>query len=229
VVTLLREEVERSGEPVRVVGVMDVDQLGSLVLEGRQFIAVSADSAPSGLGLVPIDLPEPDLLMPSCNSAVSLIIAHLGKEAFLDFFDKQKTMLLKEILRRRGVACFVDSVIRTIYLAEVENDDQGCLIFLRGVRDRRVEPFEVPKGRRDDSDSAAAQRFFQQILSRHRHPHLFAKTALSYFVVHGLGYSTAEAARVLNISRTTLQEHLRLAPGYGVHQYFGALSESKLI
>ena len=178
------------------------------------FIHSPSDSLPVGF----VRCPLPDLcdLLPSIPQVINCILEYYSLSVYIDIFDREKLISLKNIALECGFTALVDAVIQTCYLAGFSGDEHQAGLFLRNFNEQIqgsvnksvVHPHDV------------SRQFFNYVLDQKTQPHIFLKAALSYFVVQVKGLTSTRASRLLEISRTTLIEHLKLADELEISKLF---------
>jgi hypothetical protein len=194
----------------------------------KPFLLISDEALPEGSGFVSLELPGVEALLPSLAAIVTTVLKYFNQEELMDVFDGKNKNLIREVLVRKGISAAVDAIVRISFHVGIEGDNNAgeriadeILTLSSGNGIRADIPCE--------SLADLASRFFRVMLSKEGNPHVFIKSALSWFVVNGMGHSVSEASRVLNISRSTLQDHLRVARIHGVDRFFSTAIEPTLI
>jgi hypothetical protein len=205
-------------------------QVRELDAEGRTkaILCMSQEPLPVGSGLVERYVSQSASYLPSFSQVVMQILEHFRISEYADIFDGRKMRQLKEILGIYGIGMLIDVVVQVAYHGGVEADDFAATrVLLERLANPPVEK-KLNRSREVAGDDPAihARRFFRHLISHHQDPHDFAKVALSYYAVHGLGHNVSSAGRILNISRTTIHDHLSQAERAGVDKYFGFASNS---
>lgn len=214
--------IARSRDDLDAQSKLDMEAQGRL----RNYIVVSNETFPRGYGLIGYCLSRPEITQAQVARMTGKVLRHFRLETFEESFDAERVALLREVLRRAGLEVFVDAVVRIAF-------DSG----FQGKIDLSVDALEAVLSQVPQQDepkrleeNAAVNAFFDRIMRESDEPHSFMKAALSFYVVRGQGVSISKASRHLNLSRTTLQEHLRLAERYGVARLFtveGTQSENR--
>lgn len=194
----------------------------------KPFLLISDETLPEGSGFVSLELPGVEALLPSLSAIVITVLKYFNQEELIDVFDGKHKSFIREILLRKGISAAVDAVVRISFHVGIEGDCNAGeritdeILTLSAGSGARID---VPC----ESLADLATRFFRVMLSKEGNPHVFMKSALSWFVVNAMGHSISEASRVLNISRTTLQDHLRVARIQGVDRFFSTAIEPTLL
>lgn len=214
----LEQTLEKRGQPFHLLDTLaDIERIlnehtGEAVVN-CPFVLLTSEDPPVGTGFVVYCLPDLPNLMPPTVHVVAQVLNFFQMETYLDVFDAPKMTYLKAIASELGIAALIDTVVQTAYIAGFLGDDEKAVEYLSQV-DLRADRHSGQFG--EDPIVASAGRLFRHALKQGHQPHCFLKAALSYYVVSNQGHSMTQASRVLNISRTTLQEHLRLAEKLGV-------------
>lgn len=169
---------------------------------------------PSGSGFIVIPLPSLESLLPSINTTVSTILDCSGLMTYEEVFDARKMSKIKQIASTQNLGIVIDAVVNVAYIAGVHGDEDRADEYLKALA-LDFAPLNTTDMR------APFPRVIDEILKATQHPHSYLKAALSYYVVRSQGNSMTRSSRLLNISRTTLQQHLRLAENFKVCELFG--------
>lgn len=213
-----------TGKEQPVVVLQRLDQQssrGACVVEAGSPVCrylVITDLAPSaGLGFVHLQDPITDSDLPPVPRMVARVLEHFDLEHYLDLFCRDRVVLLRDVLKSRGLGTFVDAVVEVAKRSGLDGEDVSVNEKLRTLA--HPPPTPAPPSVRGGA-LLHADLLFQFSLSQ-EHPHRFVKVALSSWLVHDKGCSVSQASRVLGISRATVQQHLRLAEKQGVERVLG--------
>jgi hypothetical protein len=179
-------------------------------------IFIHSECLSSGYGFVKYKVPSPDSLLSSTSSAIENILDYFGLSIFLDAFDSDLLSKLKQIAKTLGLAILIDAVVQTAYYGGFHGDKNRSLQYLDSIQlnnDEIYSKISVPIEK-------CAETFFSYVMLQGEDAHTFLKSSLSYYAVKLQGFSMTRASQVLQISRTTLQEHLKLADQLGVSNFF---------
>jgi hypothetical protein len=179
-------------------------------------VFVSPEALKSGSGFVKFNVRSPDHLLSSTASAIENILEYFGLSVFIDIFDANKLSRLKLIAKTLGLGALVDSVIQTAYLGGFHGDSEKAQQYLDSTQIENDENYSI----NEVSIEKCAEKFFSYVVIRGEDAHSFLKSSLSYYAVKLQGFSMTRASQVLQISRTTLQEHLKIADQLGVSNFF---------
>lgn len=180
-------------------------------------IVLLTDSRVTGDGFISYTLPETEDLLPNIAQTVQFILEEARLIRFLDAFDGKRTGALKTILREKGFSALIDAVIQTAYLSGLRGQEAEAS---RKLSELQALPSATPKQTENVNPGVNAAAFFSGIVDVTKEPHVFLKAALSFYMVKHRQQSISKASRLLNVSRTTLQEHMRLAGEFGVERLF---------
>ena len=180
-------------------------------------VFVNSDSLQSGFGFVKYHVRPPDCLLGSASSAIASILDYFGLAVFIDVFDSCKLSRLKVIAKTIGLGALIDAVIQTAYLGGFHGDSQKAQQYLDGLE---VMSDSFYSSKEEISNARCAEKFFNFVVLRGEDAHAFLKSSLSFYAVKVQGFSMTRASQVLQISRTTLQEHLKIAEQLGVSNFF---------
>jgi hypothetical protein len=185
-------------------------------------VYVGNEPLPQGSGFGVYKVGNMDELLPSMPSTILTILKHFHHEMYMDVFDAENVGLLREALRVRGLAVTIDAVNQIALKAGFLGHESEAKRYLHALANPSFS-LDNPK---DGVGSALppAESVFLSVLAQTQQPHSFLKAALSYYTVKTHGNSMSRASRRLNISRTTLQEHLKLAEQMEVHRIFPGMS-----
>ncbi len=190
----------------------------------KPYFLVSDEPLPSGSGFMAVDLPGVEALLPSLSNIVITVLKYFHQEELLDVFDGKRMGRVREVLMRKGISLAIDAIVRQAFHLGVEGDEMAAERAIDEIltptigEERRIDiPCEAP--------AELATRLFRALVVRDGAPHVFIKAALSWYVVNGMGRGLSDASKLLKISRTTLQEHLRLARIQGVDRFFATAIE----
>lgn len=177
-----------------------------------------------GYGFINYRVCSPDQLIGSVSRAVSHILSYFGLDLYIDVFDGAKLTRLKQIAKVCGVRHLIDAVVQTAYLAGFKGNAEEAQTYL----DRLPFSFyEDLGGGNGDSIEMCAKKFLAHVISHGEHAYSFLKSCLSYYIVNGQGHTMSRASEILNVSRTTLLEHLKSAPKLGVSRFFEGAQQNK--
>lgn len=182
-------------------------------LEHTPLLYVSLELPPPGSGFIAFNLTSVESLLPSISATVSRILEHAGLAMYLDVFDARKMSRIKSISSAHGLGALIDVVVQTAYLGGFSANEQAVEQYLDSY-----------SGKHDKGPQTGGRMSFtaliNDLLKSTQSPHCYLKAALSYYVVRSQGNSMTRASRILNISRTTLQQHLLLAEKFRVYELF---------
>ncbi|KAB8030886.1 helix-turn-helix domain-containing protein [Fluviispira multicolorata] len=179
-------------------------------------IYVGRAAIKKGYGFITLNLPPPDQLISSIPSTITAVLNYFSLEIYLDVFDSEKLLSLKQIARTHGLNVLVDSVIQTAYLGGFKGESEEAQ---RHLNKTHFESSNESVGK-EISLEKCAERFFSYVLLRGEDAHCFLKSSFSYYSIYLQGLSMSRASQILSISRTTLQAHLKTAEELGVSHFF---------
>lgn len=187
----------------------------------RGFILATAKVPPRGMGLVNFSLPSLESILPPTTTVIAVALDQLALTSFMDCFDARRTAEVRRLIAKFGLEFAIDVIAEIALRAGFHGDENLVENYLAGLLDHNQtqdtrEALEFP-----------VERFFKRILAETQQPHGLLKAALSYYVVKVRGTTMTLASRSLNISRTTLLEHLRLAERYNVASLFQQKQENE--
>lgn len=169
-----------------------------------------------GTGFVRYSIESPDKLIGNVAQAISEILNSFNLQNYLDCFDAKIFLKLKEIAKIRGVQCLIDAVIQTAYLAGFVGNYESAHHYL--------DTFNISKNLEVEDQNVSietcAKRFLSYCITHGDDAFSFLKSSLSFYVVTKQGHTLTRASEILNISRTTLMEHLKIAEKIGVPTFF---------
>lgn len=172
-----------------------------------------------GTGFVRYHIESPDKLLNNIASAIEEILIYFKLERYIDCFDAKVFLKLKEIAKLRGVRCLIDAVVQTAYLAGFLGKQEPAYQYLdtfkisENFEKNTNPPFNAPI-------ELCAKRFLSHCISYGDSSFDFLKSCLSFYVVSKQGLTMTKASQILNISRTTLIEYLKVAEKMGVSSFF---------
>jgi hypothetical protein len=216
---MLNEELKINTRAFRIIDLDNLNtQTDNSIHEDDHFIptiSLGENKLDSGFGFVHHLVRSPDQLMSSVASAVEIILNHFNLELYVDVFDARKLTRLKQIARVQGVKALIDSVVQTAYYAGYKGDSDSAQAYLD-----RAE-FLTDVGQLDEEIPLenCAKKFLSHAMTHGENAHSFIKSCLSYYVVSKQGHTMTRASQLLSISRTTLNEHLKIASRLGVHSF----------
>jgi hypothetical protein len=166
------------------------------------------DSEPTlPLGRRKIALSPDHGLMSSVPRVISILLDRFQAAHFIDAFDARVTVALKSILICNGILSFLEAVVDVIRQCDCGKFDE---ISVPGsdtdAPGKLVSATPMALGGESES-----LREFLEKLCQTQDPHGFLKAYVSYYSYLKSNRNISEASRTLNISRTTLHDHLRLA------------------
>lgn len=216
----------RGGDSIQIQH-LNVPPLGSREssrTQGERTVLLTFGGPPIGLGFIPAELPSLEKCLPPFHKTIGMILEHWHQEMHEDLFDGPCVVRLKAVLDQAGLLALIDAVVRYAFFVGIHGDEASALRSLEVLQEPSVSPLF---GETDELfPETNAEAFFRSALNQDK-PHVFAKAALSCWVVHGLGCSVAEASRRLKVSRTTVQQHLRLACRHRVPALLGIPGRQK--
>lgn len=164
------------------------------------------------LGRRKIVLGPDHALMPSVPRAIWFLLERFRAIHFIEAFDAPLTVTLKSILVGKGLLPFLDAVVDVI-----RQCDTGRISELTVVAPE-IHRSPIGDGARcmaPMSESESLREFLDKLCQTHD-PHGFLKAYVSYYSYLKSNKNISEASRNLNISRTTLHDHLRLAKEFEI-------------
>lgn len=200
------------------------DSGGNFELVFSQTIYVNSNPLKSGSGFVTFNVRSPDYLLSSVSSAIESILKYFGLSIFLDVFDANKLSRLKIVARNFGLGSLIDAVVQTAYLSGFQGDSEQAQKYLDNIQFN----YDYKSNLNEISIEKCAEKFFSYAVIRGDDAHLFVKSCLSYYAVKFQGFSITKASQILQISRTTLQEHLKLADRLGVSNFFDGYIQNQI-
>jgi len=204
---------------------IDLDELNSdQDYTLKPIIFVNSKPLASGSGFVKYAVRSPDHLLSSTSSAIENILEYFGISVYIDIFDAAKLSRLKQIAKILGLRVLVDAVIQTAYLAGFHGNSEKALYYLDSIQSNNDENYSNS----EISIERCAEKFFSYVMIRGEDAHSFLKSCLSYYAVRLQGFTMTRASQVLQISRTTLQEHLKIADQLGVSHFFDGYREKTI-
>lgn len=181
-------------------------------------ILIGAHNLDHGTGFVRYRVESPDKLLNHIATAIGEILSYFKLDRYIDTFDAKIFLKLKQIAKMRGVYCLIDAVIQTAYLAGFLGNQESAYQYL--------DTFSLSENHEKDSTTLntpiefCAKRFLSHCISYGDSSFDFLKSCLSFYVVSKQGFTMTRASQILNISRTTLIEHLKIAEKLGVSTFF---------
>ena len=169
----------------------------------------------SGFGFVRYNVRTPDQLIGNVAAAVEMILEYYRLELYIDVFDAKKLSRLKQIARVQGIRALIDAVVHTAYYGGYKGD----LDLAQSHLDQAEFLIESSPEVEDLPLESCAKKFLAHVLTHGRDAHSFLKSCLSYYTVSKQGHTMTRASQILSISRTTLQEHLKIAGQLGVSSF----------
>lgn len=179
-------------------------------------IFVHPDTLRYGLGFIVYNIQSADNLLSSSAYAIEKILDHFGLSLFIDVFEAEIFSKLKQIAKIMGINHLVDAVVQTAYLGGFKGNYAKAVEYL----DHMLINCDELYSKDSVSLEKCAENFFAYIILQGQDAHGFVKSALSFYTVKRKGFSMSKASQMLQISRTTLQEHLKLAEKLGVSNFF---------
>lgn len=173
----------------------------------------------NGTGFVRYHIESPDKLLNQIASAIEEILIYFKLERYIDCFDSKVFLKLKEIAKLRGISCLIDAVVQTAYLAGFLGKQEAAYHYL--------DNFKISEDFEKNSETTlnipielCAKRFLSHCVSYGDMSFDFLKSCLSFYVISKRGLTMTKASQILNISRTTLIEYLKVAEKMGVSSFF---------
>ncbi|MES2613851.1 MAG: hypothetical protein V4591_00380 [Bdellovibrionota bacterium] len=179
-------------------------------------VLVGEQKLDSGYGFVHYHVRSPDQLLGGVAAAVEKILKHFNLEFYIDVFDAKKLSRLKQIAKLQGLKSLIDAVVQTAYYGGYKGDNNRAQSYLdksEFLTDGTKMEDEIPL-------ENCAKKFLAHAMTHGEDAHSFIKSCLSYFVISKQGHTMTRASQILSVSRTTLQEHLKIASQLGVNSFF---------
>lgn len=227
-IQLLEQEVKLNSRVFRIIDYNEssfiekretlFDDTKVLEEEDEQFIPtvlVGEHKFDAGYGLVHYFVKSPDQLIGNVATAIETILNHFGLDLYIDVFDAKKLSRLKQIARIQGMCSLIDAVVQTAYYGGYKGDSASAQSYL----DRAEFLTDAVKTEEEIPLENCARKFLSHVVTHGEDAHSFLKSCLSYFVVSKQGHTMTRASQILSISRTTLQEHLKIANQLGVSSF----------
>ena len=187
-------------------------------------VLIHPDTIKYGLGFIIYKVSSPELLISSPASAIEKILEHFALDIYIDVFDSEIFRKLKLIAKHLGLNCFIDAVVQTAYLGGFKGSYSSATEYL----DHILINYDELYSSSDISLEKCAENLFAYTLMQGLDAHGFLKAALSFYTVRKKGFTMTKASQLLQISRTTLQEHLKLAEKLGVSNFFEGYRQKTL-
>ena len=218
-VQLLEEELKINSREFRLYACPEDQRIEDVLFdEDEHFmptVMVGEHKIDSGYGFVHYQVRSPDQLLGNVAAAIEMILDHFNLEFYIDVFDAKKLSRLKQIARVQGVRSLIDAVVQTAYYGGYKGDSDCAQSFL----DRAEFLNDASRLEEEIPLENCAKKFLSHVLTYGEDAHSFVKSCLSYFVVSKQGHTMTRASQILSISRTTLQEHLKIASQLGVSSF----------
>ena len=218
-IDLLEQELKINSREFRII--YSDEKLNHKVNENEEeedFMptVVVGDCKPkTGYGFVHFVVRTPDQLIGNVASAVEMILEYFKLDFYIDAFDAKKLSRLKQIARVQGLPALIDAVVQTAYYGGFRGDNDSAQTYLDKAEFLTNSTLEE----KDVSLEQCAKKFLAHATSHGEDAHSFIKSCLSYYVVSKQGHTMTRASQILSISRTTLQEHLKIATQLGVSSF----------
>lgn len=181
-----------------------------------------SDLLKNGFGFVRYQMRSVDQLIGNIAACIEQILNYFNLGFYIDSFEGVHLTRLKQIAKVHGLKQLIDSVVQTAFLAGFKGSSENALQYL----DQIIASTDSFPYEKNFSPENCAKIFLSHVVSRGENAHSFLKSCLGYHIVNHKGYSIVRASQVLHVSRTTLQEHLRLAEELNIASFFdGRLSE----
>lgn len=179
-------------------------------------IFIHSETLRYGMGFIVYKISSPDLLLTSPGNAIEKILSHFGLSIFIDVFEAELFAKLKQISKILGINHLIDAVVQTAYLGGFKGNYGKAVKYLDHVL---LDSDEIYSSQLVSLEKCA-ESLFSYLMQQSTDAHGFIKSALSYYAVRRKGFTMSRASQILQISRTTLQEHLKLAEKLGVSNFF---------
>ncbi|WGL61429.1 hypothetical protein QEJ31_07485 [Pigmentibacter sp. JX0631] len=187
-------------------------------------VLIHPDTIKYGLGFILYKVSSPELLISSPANAIEKILEHFSLDIYIDVFDSEIFRKLKLVAKYLGLNCFIDAVVQTAYLGGFKGSYSSASEYL----DHILINYDELCSNIDISLEKCAENLFSYTLMQGQDAHGFIKAALSFYTVRKKGFTMTKASQLLQISRTTLQEHLKLAEKLGVSNFFEGYRQKTL-
>ena len=181
----------------------------------RKTVWVSSRILPI-FGAITMGAPGALSFLPPVQKMIFEMVNERSLEHCLDVFDRELVAELKVLLASQGFEIFAHLVIQICYVGGQEGDEASLRALIRCAHNQQ---FVVGKSPRDLTWETFLSAF-DAALCQDLPPHEFLKIALSYFVVKRRSKTITDASLRLKVSRSTIQEHLRLAQKYEFKKLF---------
>jgi hypothetical protein len=179
-------------------------------------ILIGTQRLEHGYGFVCYEAQTTDQLIGNVAACVQHILKYFCLEFYLDVFEGSYLSRLKQIARVHGLKLLIDAVVQTAYLGGFKGNGKGAEEYL----DHLLLSTEPQIKSQELSTENCAKVFLSHAIAHGENAHSFLKSCLGYHIVNNQGYNMSRASQVLNISRTTLQEHLKIAEELKVSSFF---------
>ena len=156
--------------------------------------------------------PPDDRLVASPARAILTVLEHLRAQHLIEAFDGPVVSALRVTLRSRGLAAFVEEILALVHRFS-QGDVAGVTASGPGSSEAYWPMASATDKVCDQSQPLAA---FLERVRQCPDPHAYTKALLSCFSYLKSNKNATRASKELNISRTTLHEHLRLASEFRI-------------
>jgi hypothetical protein len=158
--------------------------------------------------------PTDERLVGSAAKAVLQVLQHFEAMPLIEAFDGPVLTQLRATLRHRGVAAFVHETFS--FIECFRRGDSPESTWERGHPNAEMLGVGAEGLAADQGQHVQALFGFLEWVRRVQDPHCYLKALLSCFSYIQSNKNASQASRDLNISRTTLHDHLRLAGEYRI-------------
>lgn len=185
-------------------------------MQSEPLIWIGEESPDHGYGFVHYKLQSPDQLIGNVAVAVQQILKYFCLQIYLETFEASVLTKLKNVARVHGLRSLIDAVVQTAYLAGFKGQAQEAQEHL----DLVLVSTQHQNEHRSFSTENCAKVFLSHAVAHGENAYSFLKSCLGYHIINHHGYNMSRASQVLNVSRTTLQEHLKMAQELQVSAFF---------
>jgi len=167
--------------------------------------------------LVPYKLPPVSTLLGNLPKAILAVLKSFDLVMYMDVFDGPMVKRLKRVLDNDGLDVFLDAVVQVAFLAGFRGEVSCALRYLDELHVKRhlaslqtAQKSELKK---------CVHSVFNHVLKYQGDSYEFIKASFCYFVLSREGHNFSRASKILNLSRTTIQQYAKRAQHLGVRPF----------
>jgi hypothetical protein len=185
--------------------------------KNRRTLLLASDyfeNSTAGKGFVTLTLPSLVDLLPSISICIEKVLTHFGLNLYLSAFTAEHRVGLRRLLVNGSLDHFIDGVVQIAFLEGVRGEP-FCVDSLNdgAIVRKKLASQNMPTG-------SQIALVLDWALESSEDPYLWMRALLSYYATEIRKMPQSEASKKLDLSRSTLQIHLKAAKDLKVGAFF---------